>query len=98
MTHPEGQTWHPGQTSLNTALSSGILGAAIVLQVRAGEGSRPVRSAVRPGLRLLAALLSVVTVLMLAAGTVGDRSGPLADTITDSHGHRVTVPSRFRPS
>jgi len=46
----------------------------------------------RRDLRLLAGLLTGITALMLAVGTVVTGSGPLAGTTIDSHGHRTTVP------
>jgi cytochrome c oxidase assembly protein subunit 15 len=48
--------------------------------------------ALRIDLRLLAGLLTAVTALMLAAGTIVTGTGPLAGTTIDSHGHRTTVP------
>ena len=48
--------------------------------------------ALRTDLRVLAGLLTAVTGLMLAAGTVVTGTGPLAGTTIDSHGHRTTVP------
>jgi cytochrome c oxidase assembly protein subunit 15 len=49
-------------------------------------------AAVRIDLRVLAGLLTAVTALMLAAGTVVTGTGPLAGTEIDSHGHLKTVP------
>jgi cytochrome c oxidase assembly protein subunit 15 len=54
----------------------------------AGSGA----PAVRIDLRVLAGLLTAVTALMLAAGTVVTGTGPLAGTEIDSHGHLKTVP------
>ncbi len=48
--------------------------------------------AVRIDLRVLAGLLTAVTALMLAAGTIVTGTGPLAGVEIDSHGHRTTVP------
>jgi cytochrome c oxidase assembly protein subunit 15 len=48
--------------------------------------------AVRIDLRLLAGLLTAVTALMLAAGTIVTGTGPLAGVEIDSRGHRTTVP------
>jgi heme a synthase len=50
------------------------------------------RPPIRTDLRILAGLLTAVTALMLAAGTVVTGTGPLAGTTVDSHGHRTTVP------
>ena len=86
---------NPAMVAMHFLLSSAILAAAVVLHVRAAEGACPARSLVRPDLRLLAALLVAVTGLMLADGTVVTGTGPLAGTIIDSDGRRVTVP-RFR--
>ena len=41
---------------------------------------------------MLAGLLTAVTALMLAAGTIVTGTGPLAGTEIDSHGHLKTVP------
>jgi inner membrane transporter RhtA len=82
----------PALVSLHFLLSSGILAAAVVLLTRTGEGAGPVRPLVRTDLRVLAVLLTGVTALMLAAGTVVTGTGPLAGTTIDSHGHRTTVP------
>jgi cytochrome c oxidase assembly protein subunit 15 len=41
---------------------------------------------------VLAGLLTAVTALMLAAGTIVTGTGPLAGTEIDSHGHLKTVP------
>jgi cytochrome c oxidase assembly protein subunit 15 len=48
--------------------------------------------AVRIDLRVLAGLLTAVTALMLAAGTIVTGTGPLAGTEIDAHGHLETVP------
>ena len=48
--------------------------------------------AVRIDLRVLAGLLTAITALMLAAGTIVTGTGPLAGTEIDSHGHLETVP------
>jgi heme a synthase len=84
---------NPALVSLHYLLSAAvILSAAVVLYVRTGEGAGPVRPLVRVDLRVLAALLTGVTALMLAAGTVVTGTGPLAGTTIDSHGHLHTVP------
>jgi heme a synthase len=59
-----------------------------------GAGRTPGRGipGVRIDLRLLAGLLTAVTALMLAAGTIVTGTGPLAGTEIDSHGHLKTVP------
>ena len=77
---PAGQ---PGTVSGDTA-SANTLSAST-----APTTSAP---AVRIDLRLLAGLLTAVTALMLAAGTIVTGTGPLAGVQIDSHGHRTTVP------
>jgi heme a synthase len=84
---------------LSTAI---ILTAAVVLHARASvlvnpnalAGVSPLADVrpVRPDLRVLAGVLTGVTGLMLAAGTVVTGTGPLAGTEIDSHGHLSTVP------
>ncbi len=90
---------------LSTAI---ILTAAVVLHARTVRLEKaqaqpeertvafapPVSNApvVRVDLRLLAGLLTAITGLMLAAGTIVTGTGPLAGTEIDSHGHRTTVP------
>ena len=74
-----------------------ILTSAVVLYARssalvAAAAGRPAAPPVRADLRVLAGLLTAVTALMLAAGTVVTGTGPLAGTTIDSHGHRTTVP------
>ena len=72
--------------------SSAVLAAAVVLHARAGEGPGSARPLVRADLRVLAGLLTAATALMLTAGTVVTGTGPLAGTVTVSHGRRTTVP------
>ena len=69
---------NPALVSAHFMLSMGIVAAAVVFYVRCGEGDGPVRNLVRADLRLMAALLAVVTAAMLAAGTVVTGTGPLA--------------------
>jgi threonine/homoserine efflux transporter RhtA/heme A synthase len=57
-----------------------------------GKDIGPAISPVRVDLRVLAGLLTAITALMLAAGTIVTGTGPLAGTTVDSHGHRTTVP------
>jgi heme a synthase len=84
---------NPALVSVHYLLSAAvILSAAVVLYVRTGEGEGPARPLVRTDLRLLAALLTGITVLMLAAGTVVTGTGPLAGTTILSDGHHKTVP------
>jgi heme a synthase len=79
---------------LSTAI---ILTSAVVLHARAAAltaaaAGAPAPPPVRTDLRVLAGLLTAVTAVMLAAGTVVTGTGPLAGTTIDSHGHRTTVP------
>ncbi len=79
---------------LSTAI---ILTSAVILHARAAALTAAVAGApapppVRTDLRVLAGLLTAVTAVMLAAGTVVTGTGPLAGTTIDSHGHRTTVP------
>jgi cytochrome c oxidase assembly protein subunit 15 len=96
---------NPALVSVHFLLSTAIiLTCAVVLHARTvaleKAGNQPVtqRAAangaapVRIDLRVLAGLLTAVTALMLAAGTVVTGTGPLAGTETDSHGHLKTVP------
>jgi len=69
----------------------------VVLHARAAAldaaaAGAPAPRPARTDLRVLAGLLTAVTGLMLAAGTVVTGTGPLAGTTIDSHGHRTTVP------
>ena len=92
-------------TKLNPALVAAhfllsaavILTGAVVLHARAAAldaaaAGLPQPPPARTDLRVLAGLLTAVTALMLAAGTVVTGTGPLAGTTIDSRGHRTTVP------
>jgi heme a synthase len=98
---------NPALVSVHFLLSTAIiLTSAVVLHARtvalekasaAGRpGAEPATSGAAPGvridLRVLAGLLTAVTALMLAAGTIVTGTGPLAGTEIDSHGHLETVP------
>ena len=89
---------NPALVAAHFLLSSAIiLAAAVVLHARAAAldnaaAGTPAPPPVRRDLRLLAGLLTGVTALMLAAGTVVTGTGPLAGTTIDEHGHRTTVP------
>jgi heme a synthase len=79
---------------LSTAI---ILSSAVVLYARASAlaaaaAGPPAAPPVRRDLRVLAGVLTGITALMLAAGTVVTGTGPLAGTTIDSRGHRTTVP------
>jgi heme a synthase len=74
-----------------------ILTSAVVLHARAAAfdaaaAGRPAPPPIRADLRVLAGVLTGVTALMLAAGTVVTGTGPLAGTTIDKHGHLTTVP------
>jgi cytochrome c oxidase assembly protein subunit 15 len=78
---------------LSTAI---VLTSAVVLHARASAlvaaaAGGPAPPA-RRDLRVLAGVLTGVTALMLAAGTVVTGTGPLAGTTIDEQGHRTTVP------
>jgi cytochrome c oxidase assembly protein subunit 15 len=92
-------------TKLNPALDAAhfllstaiILTSAVVLHARAAAlaataAGSPAAPPTRTDVRVLAGVLTAVTALMLAAGTVVTGTGPLAGTTIDSHGHRTTVP------
>jgi len=83
---------NPVMVAAHFLLSSVILAAAVVLNTRAAEGRGPSRPLVRADLRVLAGMLAAATALTLAAGTVVTGTGPLAGTVTGSHGRRTTVP------
>lgn len=89
---------NPALVAAHFLLSSAIiLTAAVVLHARAtaldnAAAGAPAPPPARRDLRLLAGVLTGVTTLMLAAGTVVTGTGPLAGTTIDSRGHRTTVP------
>jgi cytochrome c oxidase assembly protein subunit 15 len=94
---------NPAMVAAHFLLSTAIiLTAGVVLHARAtaldqavrdeGAAGAPAPPPVRTDLRVLAGLLTAVTTVMLAAGTVVTGTGPLAGTTIDSHGHRATVP------
>jgi heme a synthase len=96
---------NPALVSVHFLLSAAIiLTSAVVLHARTvalekgadQPGGQPAAAnaapAVRIDLRVLAGLLTAVTALMLAAGTIVTGTGPLAGTEIDSHGHLKTVP------
>src|SRR6185437_399770 len=89
---------NPALVAAHFLLSAAIiLTAAVVLHARAAAlddaaAGAPAPPPARRDVRLLAGVLTGVTVLMLAAGTVVTGTGPLAGTTIDEHGHRTTVP------
>ena len=89
---------NPAMVAAHFLLSTAIiLTCAVVLHARiaaldAAAVGAPAPPPARADLRVLAGLLTAVTAVMLAAGTVVTGTGPLAGTTIDSHGHRTTVP------
>ena len=89
---------NPAMVAAHFLLSTAIiLTSAVVLHYRAAAldataAGAPAPPPARTDLRVLAGLLTAVTAIMLAAGTVVTGTGPLAGTTIDSHGHRTTVP------
>jgi len=89
---------NPALVAAHFLLSSAIiLTAAVVLHSRAAAldnaaAGAPPPPPARRDQRMLAGVLTGVTALMLAAGTVVTGTGPLAGTTIDEHGHRTTVP------
>jgi len=89
---------NPAMVAMHFLLSAAILlTSTVVLHARAttldeAAAGAPLPRPARTDLRVLAGLLTAVTAVMLAAGTVVTGTGPLAGTIIDSHGHRTTVP------
>ena len=89
---------NPALVAAHFLLSAAIiLTSAVVLHARAAAlaaaaAGAPAPPPVRADLRVLAGVLTGVTALMLAAGTVVTGTGPLAGTTIDSRGHRTTVP------
>lgn len=68
----------PVWVTVHFLISAAVVAAAVVLYVHASEGTAPARWLVRRELRLLGAGTVLVTLAMLAAGTVVTGSGPLA--------------------
>ena len=89
---------NPALVAVHFMLSTAIiLTDAVVLHARtsalaAEADGAPASPPARADVRVLAGLLTAVTAVMLAAGTVVTGTGPLAGTTIDSHGHRTTVP------
>jgi cytochrome c oxidase assembly protein subunit 15 len=82
---------NPVLVSAHFLLSIGIVAAAVVFYVRCAEGDGPVRTIVRRDLRLMAALLVAVTVVMEAAGTVVTGTGPHAGSADVARYHLPLV-------
>ncbi|MGH3265557.1 MAG: COX15/CtaA family protein, partial [Trebonia sp.] len=89
---------NPAMVAAHFLLSTAIiLTAAVVLHARTrvladAAAGLPVPPPARIDLRLLTGLLTAVTAVMLAAGTVVTGTGPLAGTEIDKNGHLTTVP------
>lgn len=88
---------NPALVAVHFLLSSAILASAVVLHWRTAAlddaaADVPAPLPARGDLRLLAALLTAGTAVMLAAGTVVTGTGPLAGTTIDKNGHLTTVP------
>ena len=69
---------NPAWVAVHFMLSTSIVGAAVVLHVRAGEGDRPTVPTVRRDLRIIGATLVGAVALTFAAGTVVTGTGKLA--------------------
>jgi heme a synthase len=68
----------PATVSVHFLVSAAVVAAAVALHVRCGRPGASGTPPVRRELRVIAAVLVGVTVLMLAAGTVVTGTGPLA--------------------
>jgi heme a synthase len=68
----------PFWVSLHYLATLPVLAAAVALHVRCTEGTGPARQLVQPLVRLVARALVVVTLVMMAAGTLVTGTGPLA--------------------
>lgn len=69
---------NPAWVAAHFMLSTAIVGAAVVLHVRCGEGDGPAVPAVRRDLKIIGATLVGAVAVMFAAGTVVTGTGPLA--------------------
>lgn len=72
---------HPAAVAGHFLASIAMILAAVALWVRAAEPGGPVRSVVRPELRILAMVLVAVTAALIVAGTVVTGTGPHAGDI-----------------
>jgi cytochrome c oxidase assembly protein subunit 15 len=80
---------NPVWVAIHFMLSTAIVAAAVVLQVRAGESDGPAVPVVRRDLRILGATLVGAVAVMFAAGTVVTGTGPLAG---NAAAHRFSLP------
>ena len=78
---------NPAWVAFHFLLSTAILGAAVILHVRCGEGTGPATPVVRRDLRLMGAVLVPVVAVMFAAGTVVTGTGKLAGNATAPRFH-----------
>jgi cytochrome c oxidase assembly protein subunit 15 len=78
---------NPAWVAVHFLLSTAILGAAVILHVRCGEGPGPATPVVRRDLRLMGAVLVPVVAVMFAAGTVVTGTGKLAGNATAPRFH-----------
>jgi heme a synthase len=78
---------NPAWVAFHFLLSTAILGAAVILHVRCGEGAGPATPVVRRDLRLMGAVLVPVVAVMFAAGTVVTGTGKLAGNATAPRFH-----------
>jgi heme A synthase len=69
---------NPAWVAFHFMFSTAIVGAAVVLHVRSGEGNGPTTPVVRRDLRIMGGVLVPVVALMFAAGTVVTGTGKLA--------------------
>ena len=68
----------PVWVSIHFLTSTAIVGAAVMLHTRCGEGAGPATPLVRREIRVLGRALVAVVGLMVAAGTIVTGTGPLA--------------------
>ena len=82
---------NPAWVAFHFLLSTAILGAAVILHVRCGEGTGPATPVVRRDLRLMGAVLVAVVAVMFAAGTVVTGTGKLAGNATAPRFHLAFI-------
>jgi heme a synthase len=78
---------NPAWVAVHFMLSTGIVGAAVVLHIRVQEGDRPAVPTVRRDLRIIGATLVGAVALTFAAGTVVTGTGKLAGNATAPRFH-----------
>jgi heme A synthase len=82
---------NPVWVSIHFVTSTAIVGAAVMLHVRCGEGPGPATPVVRREIRVLGGALVAVVGLMVAAGTVVTGTGPLAGSADVARYHLPLV-------